>query len=91
MIDISSEELLSLKAAARRLPDARHYSTLFKWATSGTKYGRLETCVIGGQRYTSVEALQRFIERSTAAANGEGPQPDEQPSAQDQDAEADGA
>lgn len=73
MIEIAAEQLLSLKDAARRLPGRLHYSTIFRWATTGTRYGRLETVVIGGQRYTSIEALQRFAESSTRAANGENP------------------
>lgn len=30
----------------------------------------LETFNIGGRRYTTQEAFQRFVERSTVAANG---------------------
>lgn len=31
----------------------------------------LETVVIGGRRFTSREALDRFVERTTAAADGQ--------------------
>jgi hypothetical protein len=31
---------------------------------------RLETIVVGGLRYTSAEALERFAARCTAAADG---------------------
>lgn len=75
MIDISREQMVSLKEASRHLPGRPHYATVWRWATRGTKYGRLETAVIGGQRYTSIESLQRFAEASTQAANGDRPEP----------------
>jgi hypothetical protein len=39
----------------------------------GIKGVRLESVVLGGQRFTSAQALQRFADRTTAAANGEPP------------------
>lgn len=73
MIDINSETILSIADAARRLPGRPHLSTVWRWITTGTRYGKLESIVIGGQRYTSAEAIQRFAESSTRAANGERP------------------
>lgn len=72
MINIGTEELLTLNAAAKRLPKGRtgkpvHVSTLHRWASAGGLSGvRLETVKVGGVRYTSVEALSRFVERCTA-------------------------
>jgi hypothetical protein len=37
----------------------------------GIRGVRLESILIGGARWTSKEALQRFFERTTAVANGE--------------------
>jgi hypothetical protein len=70
MIDINTETILSIADAARRLPGKPHLSTVWRWITSGTRYGKLESVVIGGQRFTSAEALQRFAEQSTRAATG---------------------
>ena len=66
-IDIHSGNLLLLKDAAKRLPSRPHVSTLWRWHKRGCRGIRLETVVIGGQRYTSEGALQRFVERTTAA------------------------
>jgi hypothetical protein len=37
----------------------------------GVRGVRLETIMRGGVRFTSTEAIQRFFDRSTAAADGE--------------------
>lgn len=55
------ESLVTLKAAAKLLPGTPHYATLFRWAQKGCRGARLETVLIGGIRYTSREALDRFI------------------------------
>ena len=72
MIDIQTEEVVSLTQAAKckRLPRRRkgkrpHVATLFRWATVGVRGVVLETLQCGGTRCTSVEALQRFFERCT--------------------------
>lgn len=70
-IDIDRERLLTISAAAKSLPHRPHVATVWRWVQSGCRGTKLETILIGGRRYTSEEALQRFIERTTAAANGE--------------------
>jgi hypothetical protein len=76
MIDVSTETVLSLPDAAKRLPKRRagvvpHVATLYRWAQKGCKGIRLETIQIGGTSCTSTEALQRFFDRLTAARSGE--------------------
>lgn len=77
MIDATQEHLLTLSAATRTLPGRTgrgiHVSTIWRWAQRGVRGVRLETILIGGIRHTSREALQRFFERTTAAADGEAP------------------
>lgn len=68
-IDLSTESVLSLNAAAKSLPGRPHVSTLWRWYARGVRGVRLETTVIGGRRFTSREALQRFAERGTAVAS----------------------
>lgn len=63
MINIQTEQLRSLTDAARLLPRRPHPSTLWRWWKRGVKGVKLETVVVGGIRYTSVEAMQRFAER----------------------------
>ncbi|MGZ0172893.1 MAG: DUF1580 domain-containing protein [Planctomycetales bacterium] len=70
-IDARTEELLTLTQAARRYrpPDARPLapSTIWRWHKKGISGVRLETVCMGGTRYTSAEALQRYFAQVTAA------------------------
>ncbi|RIK74926.1 MAG: hypothetical protein DCC68_22150 [Planctomycetota bacterium] len=70
-IDSTVEEPILLADAAKLLPSRPHVSTLWRWFQRGVKGHRLETLVVGGKRYTSREALQRFADRLTAASTGE--------------------
>ena len=72
-ISISTEDLVSLSSAAKLLPGRPHISSIFRWVSRGVRGNRLETWLIGGRRYTSREALERFIAATTAAAAGEPP------------------
>lgn len=77
MIDLSTENLLSLSEAAGKLPRRRrgkkpNVSTLYRWTQTGCRGVVLESCQIGGTRCTSAEALQRFVDRLTSAC---GPNP----------------
>lgn len=70
MIDIQTEEVVSLAEAAKSkcLPRRRkgkrpHVATLFRWTTVGVRGVVLEALQCGGTRCTSFEALQRFFER----------------------------
>ena len=63
MIDIDSEQLLTLAEAAREVPGRRHAGTLSRWWRKAVHGVRLETVLVGGRRFTSLEAIRRFIER----------------------------
>ena len=72
MIDVCSDELLTLKAVAKMLPSGRagkrvHFSTVFRWATNGVRGVKLETVKVGHTRYTTREALNDFAERLSCA------------------------
>ena len=67
-INIASEQVIALRDATTHLPRGPsgkkpHLATLYRWATRGVSGTRLETIRVGGARYTSVEALQRFVDR----------------------------
>jgi len=73
MIDISLEEVFSLTEATKRLPCRRkgvrpNVATLYRWSQVGCRGVRLETICVGATRCTSIEALQRFFDALTAAA-----------------------
>ena len=74
MIDISTEQLLTLPQAARVRPHGRlgrptHPSTVYRWISRGVRgvagVVKLEGVRLGGSWYTSREALQRFAEALT--------------------------
>ena len=71
MIDVSSEILLAFPETASTLPSRPHLSTIHRWRLRGVYGVKLETVMVGGRRYTSREALQRFAAATTAAASGE--------------------
>ena len=69
MIDMIHETLLRVPSeVANHVPGRPHPSTIWRWHRQGVHGIRLETVLVGGTRYSSVEAVQRFIERTTAAA-----------------------
>lgn len=75
MLDIQSEQLVSLTAATQLLPRRRkglrpHVATLYRWSQRGCRGVILETVQVGGTRCTSLEALQRFCNRLSTGASG---------------------
>ena len=72
MIDIKRETAITLAEVADHVPRRNgrkvHYSTVYRWVTKGTKGRRLESILVGGVRYTTVEALGRFLNAATKAA-----------------------
>lgn len=58
-LDFNTEERLSLSAAARDLDV--HVATVHRWVHAGVRGIRLQTSLLGGRRYTSRQALERFI------------------------------
>lgn len=65
---LPNEELMSLSKAAKRCPTRPHVATVWRWATRGCRGIQLETWAVGGKRFTTEEALERFMQRTTAAA-----------------------
>jgi len=73
MIDVNTEQLISLSEALRILPPGRrnkrpHLSTILRWIWHGVDGVKLEACRIGGRWLTSKQALQRFSEALTPDA-----------------------
>ena len=69
MIDIQNEQTISFNEAVDLLPKRRgrkpHIASIHRWATRGFDGVTLEYCKLGGVRITSVEAIQRFVDRLT--------------------------
>ncbi len=67
----NEEKLLPLSAAVESATGQRpHPSTLHRWRLRGIKGVRLETIRCGGKRLCSIEAVRRFLESVTEAADG---------------------
>jgi hypothetical protein len=77
MINILTEQLQTLAQAAQEMPGgAIHPSTIHRWHHEGCRGVLLETVLRGGVRYTSKEAVQRFVAAVTEAARRPGhPEP----------------
>jgi hypothetical protein len=75
-IDIRLEPPIKFNDAAKLLAESGHPSmtTWWRWWKKGIRGILLETIVIGGRRYTTAAALQRFVEalseRSTDHRDG---------------------
>jgi len=65
MIDVTSEQMIPFQKASSHVPGRPHISTLHRWRSRGARGARLESLLIGGRRYTSVEAIQRFLAAGT--------------------------
>lgn len=63
MIQCTTETLISLIQARQRIPGNPHCGTLRRWCHEGLRGIVLETVLVGGRRFTSQEAITRFIER----------------------------
>jgi hypothetical protein len=67
------EKLFPLAKAGQHVPGGPvHVSTLHRWRLRGCRGVRLETVTVGGRRLTSREAILRFIQATTQAADGSG-------------------
>jgi hypothetical protein len=67
------EEYLTMAKASHLLPGRPHISTLHRWRLRGVRGVRLQTCLVGGRRYTTSEWLAEFIEASSLAVAPETP------------------
>ncbi|MBI1348803.1 DUF1580 domain-containing protein [bacterium] len=65
-IDIDSEELIHFPEARSEFPKRPCMQTMHRWRLSGIRGVKLESILVGGLRYTSREAVRRFIERLNA-------------------------
>lgn len=77
MKTLIDEDLIPLREVPRLLPlrNGRRVSidAVYRWARKGLAQGRLESLRIGGETYTSREAIARFATRLTNPAGPETP------------------
>jgi hypothetical protein len=65
MIDLLNEYPLNLTAASTLIPGHPCARTLTRWTTHGIRGVVLESYFIGSRRFTTEQAIQRFIMRVT--------------------------
>lgn len=79
-MDLANEQLIPFSEAREAFPGRKRVglATLHRWRLRGVRGGVvLETMVVGGQRFTSVEAIARFVaamnrsEQSQPEMNGQ--------------------
>lgn len=61
MIDPATETLIRFQVAGRHIPGNPSVCALHRWRLNGVRGTKLETLLCGGVRFTSVEAISRFI------------------------------
>jgi len=69
-IDIHTEDLMPVSGVPKILTTRPHVSSCWRWVYVGVRGIRLETVIVGGRRYTSREAVDRFVSQTTASADG---------------------
>lgn len=67
MIDPATEELIPFQQAGRRIPGNPSVCALHRWRQCGVRGAKLETLLVGGTRFTSTEAISRFIVAQNAS------------------------
>ena len=67
-IDVDAEDLLSFAEATKRFPgrDKISLQSLHRYRLRGVRGVKLETILIGGLRYTSKQAIARFVQNQNA-------------------------
>ena len=74
-MSLLTEQLRTLTEASREIPGRPHITTMMRWSLRGIRGIKLETILIGGRRFTSEEAIERFIERLSDTRPGVASQP----------------
>jgi hypothetical protein len=69
-IDTTREVPISFHQAPKHIPGRPHVSTLHRWRLKGTRGRRLETFLVGGRRFTTVEAIHRFLRPDGLPSDG---------------------
>lgn len=66
MINHTTEELIPIEEAGSLIPGNPSRCTVYRWTLKGSRGQVLETIVCGHKRFTSREAIDRFITAQNA-------------------------
>ncbi|MCR9209713.1 MAG: DUF1580 domain-containing protein [bacterium] len=64
-LKLLTEELIPFKEVPPLLQKRVHPSTAWRWAKRGIRGTKLETVKVGGKTLTSVQAVTRFLQRTS--------------------------
>lgn len=74
-LDFNKEHPITLAEVPRHVPKRNgkkvHYSTVYRWISKGARGRILESACVGGVRFTTVEAVARFLSSNTSAPTSE--------------------
>lgn len=74
MIDILNKQMIPFSKipgwCEKHIGNRVNRSTAHRWRMRGARGVKLETVLVGGRRYTSQEALLRFLDMTTVAEDG---------------------
>ena len=68
-IDLTTETVFPVSEAPNHIPGHPSQASVWRWVLKGVGGIKLESILIGGKRFTSEEAIQRFCDRRTAATD----------------------
>lgn len=72
MTPFGHSQALTLRQARMLLPGQPARSTISRWVHQGVRGVRLATFLVGGRRYTTREAIERFVAVLSHAAPPDG-------------------
>jgi len=73
MIDLLTETIFPVSEGPKHIPGRPSKASCWRWVLQGVGGVKLESALIGGKRFTSHEAIQRFVDRRTAATDHNAP------------------
>ncbi len=71
MIKLSTETVFPVTDAPKHIPGRPSQASVWRWVLQGVGGIKLESILVGGKRFTSAEAIQRFCDKRTSAADGD--------------------
>jgi Protein of unknown function (DUF1580). len=70
--ELAQETLVPINQAGAKFPYHVGRTALERWMRDGVRGVRLESILIGSRRFTSVEAIARFVEQSNQQRDSHG-------------------
>ena len=69
-MNFKEERPVPIRRVSDYVPGRPHISTVWRWINRGIRGHRLETMHVGGRRYTTEQAITRFLEKTQVPKPG---------------------